>query len=884
MELSVRDLSYNALRSSPRRRDHPEFARHGHPPPTVWSKHMRVVVQVVLLLLVGVTFSESFAGESERLTSDHQSFLETHCIRCHGPHTQGGELRLDTLKTVFSDPLVASKWAEVVNAINGHEMPPQDEVQPSAEAAGKFVRWLETSLAESEIAARSTHVVLRRMNRAEYNNTIRDLVGVDFDPAAEFPEDPPAGGFDNMGAALSMSPLQMELYYAAARTILNRALVEGEQPASVKWHFEPEENTAGTDRYRVKHDGNNVLLNPGENTTEDSWTVVHHDSWNKSIGFRDFVVPSEGEYIIRFRAAGRVPTRQEVVASARQILEQRRDEAVAERPESRTREDQRVEDDLEHFQTAFMYEYGPPRVKVGVDLGGTPHLVAELDVEASQWDAQTYEVRAHFTTERAGVTLNYAYSVPSVLENFWIQGRDEFARPELMIDWVELEGPIHPVWPPASHTRVLMDSPHQGEDELAYASDVLKRFMSRAYRRPLESGELEAKLAMFKSARKSKPTFVEAIQVPLTAVLTSPHFLYLVESADLSDAPRQLNSYALASRLSYFLWSSMPDAELFRAAARDELTQPEMLEVQVLRMLADAKSAAFVKNFAGQWLGLRKVGANPPTSTLYPKYDRHLEVSMVQETESFFAEILKNDMDARNLIQSDFVTINERLARFYQIPNVKGDAFRRVSTTSQSHRGGLVTQASILCITSNGTRTSPVTRGVWVMRTMLGRDPGLPVANVGEIPTKVPGLDKATVRARLEIHRENPACARCHDKIDPLGFALENFDACGEWRDQEGQGYNGRIGDDDPVINPHATMPDGSAFSGVAGLQAELMKNEDLFLTSLASQMMTYALGRELGFSDRATIRSLVAAMKQNQYTLRSLIVSIVDSESFHTK
>lgn len=238
----------------------------------------------------------------------------------------------------------------------------------------------------------------------------------------------------------------------------------------------------------------------------------------------------------------------------------------------------------------------------------------------------------------------------------------------------------------------------------------------------------------------------------------------------------------------------------------------------------------------------------------------------------------------RSLIKSDFVTINERLARFYGIPGVKGDAFRRVPATPESHRGGLVTQASIHCITSNGTRTSPVTRGVWVMKTMLGTDPGVPVANVGEIPIKVPGLDKATVRDRLEIHRHNPACARCHDKIDPLGFALENFNACGEWRDREGHGYNGRIEKNDPLIDGSAKMLDGSEFKGVEGLQSQLLKKEDLFLTGLASQMTTYAIGRELGFSDRAAVREFVATMKQYQYTLRSLIAAIVTSEAFNTK
>ncbi|EMI20005.1 secreted protein containing DUF1592 [Rhodopirellula maiorica SM1] len=829
------------------------------------------------IFLVGQT-------EAAELSSNHRSFLKSYCVQCHGPEQQEGELRLDTLSTDFADPLISSMWAEVLNSINAHEMPPEDEKQPSMEAAAAFAKWLESSLAQAEIAKRATRVVLRRMNRAEYNNTIRDLVGVDFDPAEAFPEDPPAGGFDNIGEALTMSPLQMELYYSAARTILDHALVEGEQPASIKWHFEPEQNAEGTDRLRVKHDGNNILLNDGDNTTEGAFTVVHHDAWNKSIGFRDFKVPSAGEYIIRICAAGRVPSRAEVVASAKSILQTRRDEAIAKKPGSEKRETERVERDLLHFQTDRMYDYGPPRVKVAINLGGTPKVIGEFDVAASPSDPAVYEVRARFTTEKAGVKLNNVYNVPRVLENFWMQDRDEFARPELLVDWIELSGPMYSQWPPESHARLLFDSPNKDKDENAYAREVIRRFMTRAYRRPVDDGEVDAKLALYRKYREHKPTFIEAIKVPLAAVLASPHFLYLAEPEAASESPRPLNQYELASRLSYFLWSSMPDNELFRLASRGELAKPEVLEDQVTRMLADSKNDAFVENFAGQWLGLRNVGANPPTSTLYPKYDRHLEVSMVQETEAFFAEILRHDVDSRHLIESDFVTVNERLARFYGIAGVKGDAFRRVSVPADSHRGGLVTQASIHCITSNGTRTSPVTRGVWVMKTMLGTDPGLPVANVGEIPTKVPGIDKATVRDRLTIHRQNPACARCHNKIDPLGFALENFNACGEWRDQEGHGYNGRIGKNDPQIDASAKMPDGSEFIGVEGLQSELLKNEDLFLSGLASKLTTYALGRELGFSDRDTVRDFVATMKRNQYTLRSLIVAIVQSEAFKTK
>ncbi|MCW1925025.1 DUF1592 domain-containing protein [Luteolibacter arcticus] len=811
-------------------------------------------------------------------------FLEQHCLSCHGPDKQKGKLRLDTLGRDFTDPLVAEKWTEVVNAMNARDMPPEDEPQPTDEAAGKFADLLAAELGRAEIAKRSTRVVLRRMNRAEYDNTIRDLVGVDFHPADKFPEDPPAGGFDNIGQALTMSPMQVELYYAAARQILDRALVEGEQPAAIKWRFEPEDDTEGGDRTRVKRDGQNIILNRGENPVENGFTVVHHEAWNKGINFRDFTVPTAGEYILRFRAAGRIPGRAEVVKSARPFLDRQRQEEDARNPGRSADYQRSMNEQMRHFETARTYDYGPPRVKITQALGGTPRTIAEMDVPAPESAPAVYEVRVHFSTENASIVLEQAYEVTRSLENWQFIGKDEFARPTLLVDWLELEGPIHASWPPPSHRRVLADAALEKKDELASARAVLTRFMTRAYRRPLRPGEVEAKLALFEKLRPEKPSFVEAIKVPLAAVLASPHFLYLVEPEAPADAPRALDAFELASRLSYFLWSSMPDDELFRLAADGRLLESPVLRAQATRMIADPKSEAFVKNFAGQWLGLRKVGTNPPAKNLYPEYDRHLELSIVRETEAFFAEVLRHDLDARNLIKSNFVTINERLARFYGIPGVKGDAMRRVPVPAGVNRGGLVTQASIQSITSNGTRTSPVVRGTWVLKTLLGSDPGLPVANVGEIASKVPGIDKATVRQRLAIHREAASCARCHDKIDPLGLALENFDAAGQWRDREGHGYEGRIEPNDPLIDASAKMPDGAEFVGVAGLQEQLLKKDDLFLNSLASQLYTYALGRELGFSDRPTVKSSVTAMKRDGHRLRALLLDIVQSDLFTTK
>ena len=807
-------------------------------------------------------------------------FLKTHCLKCHGPEKKEGQLRVDQqLKNEFLDPTSKEKWGEVINVLNSHEMPPDGEPQPKPDEVARVVDWITEQMTQAELIRRDGVIVLRRLNRDEYRNTIRDLIGVDFDVSG-FPQDPPAGGFDNNGKALTLSPLHTELYLEAARKILDRALVEGDRPPAIKWRFEPE--TGDSDSNRVKYDGNNAIVNGGRNPVKDGFKVLHHDSWDKHLNARDFKVKHEGEFIVRIRAAGRVPTREEVVETARLKLAERRDKQTKENPKGEKYHVAQFETDLKHFETDRMYDYGPPRLKLVQTLGGQPKTIAELDVDAPLKEPMIYEVRTRFNTESAGLTIEYAYAIPRVLENFWFQGHDEFARPELYVDWFELEGPLFESWPPPSHQRILFESPKSKTDERGYVHDVLARFMRRAYRRPVSEAEIDDKLKLFDLVRKDEPSFLQAIKTPLFAVMVSPHFLYLAEP--VAPTAQRLSDQELAARLSYFLWSTMPDDELFRLAESGKLRDPKTLTAQVNRLLADSKSDAFVRNFAGQWLGLREVGANPPAADLYPQYDRHLEVSIVDESRAFFAEILKHDLSVMNFVGSDFVVINERLARFYGIGNVRGDQFRKVAVPDGVHRGGVVTQASVLTITSNGTRTSPVKRGTWVMKNLLGTDPGLPVANAGDIAPKVPGIDKATVRKRLEIHRQLPQCARCHNKIDPLGFALENFNAAGEWRDQEGFGYKGRVNRDDPQIDASSKLPDGTEITGVDGLRTALRQKEDLFLKNLAGKLLTYALGRELGVADQPTVKAAVEHSKKNGYTMRSLLQFIVTSEMFGTK
>jgi hypothetical protein len=825
----------------------------------------------------------SFDADDAGFKATVEPFMSKHCARCHGPKKAKSDFRTDRdLTTDFLDPGTKSIWGEVVDVLNSHEMPPEDEPQPKTEEVTEVVDWITKQMVAAELVRRDGAIVLRRMNRTEYQNTIRDLTGVDYDVSA-FPTDPPAGGFDNNAKALTISPMHLELYIEMARQILDQALVDGPQPEKIKWRFQPEEGEG--DRHRIEIGKQRPIVHGAKNRKEGEFTVMHHDYWNLVPDARDFRVFTEGEYVIRVRAGGRVPDRAEVVAGGRKALAARITERAKSNPRDAENRRKRMPTDMKHFETDGMYDYGPPRLRLLVNLGGQPKTVADWDVAAPKSAPKVYEFRTRFTTQKAGIKVKYAYSIPSVAENFWCQIGETFARPEVWLDWFELEGPVYDAWPPLSHSRILHDSPLAQADERAYAREVLARFMRRAFRRSVADAEIDEKMKLYDGVRGDKSSFVEAIKIPLIGVLASPGFLYLAEPGAGQDGnTRVLTSHEVANRLSYFLWSTMPDDKLFALADEDELLDRGVVLNQVDRMLKDDRANALTKNFAGQWLGLREVGANPPAKGPYPKYDRHLETSAVAESESFFAEILQHDLSALNFIKSDFAMLNERLARFYGIPGVRGDDFRRVSLPAKSRRGGIMTQVSVLSITSNGTRTSPVKRGVWLLKNILGTDPGLPVANAGDLQPKVPGIDKATVRKRLEIHRELPQCARCHDKIDPLGFALENYNAAGEWREQEGFGYRGRVQPNDPKINAASQLPDGTKINSIESLQNALLKQEDLFLKCLAEKMLTYALGRELGVADAPFVEEAVGQMKENDYTLRSLIHNLVTSKPFLTK
>lgn len=833
------------------------------------------------------------AAEITSFSGEIGPFLTMHCIKCHGPDKQLANLRLDGLDATSIDRRTAEKWHEILVRVSSGEMPPEEETRPSADAQAKVISWIGSYLRRADRVLKSTggQTVMRRLNRAEYNLTIRDLMGVNFTPADDFPADSSAHGFDNIGAALSLSPLHLEKYLTAARMLVSEAIVTGDAPPRRTWHFEVDE-AVNKQLWLKEKDADNrernyALVEGANNKAEAGFVKLRTDGWDKKVGFRAFKFPHAGEYLVRVRAASRVPdyetTKQLVLAKKQQELDRDLEKAKsdAERAKVVDRWERYIWPGFrKHVETDSMYRYGPPRMKITTQEGV---VLTEVDVDASEQEPRVYEFRFRIPQSSDGIKIANNYNIPSVLENFAIQGHDDFPRPELLVDWIELEGPYLDSWPPPSHQKILFDSPKRN-DEPAYVREVLSRFASRAFRRRATEEEVAKLLSLYDQSRAKSESLEQAIQLPLVAVLTSPHFLFLVEKPSENPTSGKLDDFELASRLSYFLWSSMPDDTLFRLAATGELHQPEVLAREVQRMLADDKSKAFVKHFTGQWLSLRKVGTVVPDQSLYPWYDDHLERSMTGETEAFFAHVLSGEGRVTDFLSSDYLVLNERMARFYDIEGVRGDQFRRIEAPADAHRGGVLTQASILTITSNGTRTSPVVRGVWILEHLLGDPPPPPPPNVGDISPMVPGIDKATVRVRLEAHRKIESCAACHAKIDPLGFALENYNAIGQYREREGFGYKGRIDENDPKIDASGKLPDGREFQNLGELQKHLLDDEEKFLRCFVTKLATYALGRGIEFSDRELIEQLVSDLKKSDYKLQPLIVKLVESEAFRSR
>jgi hypothetical protein len=805
---------------------------------------MRLSRLLVLVALALATRPALAADEPARPRAAHfddevRPFLARYCKECHGPQKPKGKFQVDLLTADFADRANRERWETLARRVQAREMPPEAKPRPSEEESRALCEWiaLKTKAADDRRQKIEGRVALRRLNRVEYENTIRDLLAIDAELQDFLPPDSSANGFDNNSEAQHVSSFLMERYLDAANAALDLAIANLPQPKLLKLRLScKEERLVKNNEERV-----NRLLDDG--------VVFFCSSPWQALTLAQFYPPDRGRYRFRISAYG-------FQSAARPV--------------------------------AFCLEAGP------MLMGTKNHLVGYFDAPPEK--AAVIEIVDHLEARGTIRILPYGLAPSQVVHKI---GADAYDGPGLAIEWIDVEGPLHDQWPPESHRRIfgdLVQAPaltSNRPERVEVVSDdpehdgerILREFARRAFRHPVTNEDVKPFTALFKARLAERSTFEQAIRVGLAAVLVSPQFLYLREG------PGRLDDFALASRLSYFLWSTMPDDELYRAAERRELSLPEALHRQVERMLASPRAEAFVRNFVGQWLGLRDIDFTEPSHILYPEFDHLLKVSMVRECELFFAELLKNDLSIANFAASDFTMLNGRLAKHYAIGGVEGWKFRKCSLPPESHRGGVLTMAGVLKVTANGTTTSPVTRGAWVLEKILGTPPPRPPANVPALDPDIRGA--TTIREQLAKHREIPTCAACHAQIDPPGFALESFDVIGGWRDHyrtTGFGEEVMLAGrrmpylKGPPVDAAGVLPDGRRFTGIDEFKQLLLGDKDRLARSLAEKLMTYATGAAPGARDESEIAAIVGRVREKNYGLRSLIHEIISSRLFRDK
>ncbi|QDU93419.1 DUF1592 domain-containing protein [Lignipirellula cremea] len=787
-----------------------------------WAPLWRACCSLPVLLLATVS-----AASGADFPNHIQPFLNRHCLSCHGAEKAEGSFRVDTLRGDLAEGVDADRWEEVMNRLNLGEMPPPEaKPQPDPKSVDQTVSWIAMNLDQAIAAKAGTggEVIMRRLNRSEYNNTLRDLLGIEFDGANFFPEDAVAEGFDNIGQALNVSPVLMRSYLAAAEQALDRALWFDPKPELLHELFDDKEQLGYTEDRKLLGTGGFQLHN-GHMVVNSYWSrqVLNH---------RELQIKVSGKYRVKIRAygirTGDEKAKLEVVVG--QLARQ---------------------DTIRRMGLFYLPEGGPHEIEAVITLNPGESI-------KPTW----YNGKKHsrgFADARK-------------------EGKPYFG-PGVVIESIEVEGPLflHEGWPKRSHRLALGGHPPEDPAQ-ADIPAIIGGFAQRAFRRPPEPADVEPIVALVQEELAQGESFEEAIRVGLKAVLCSPKFLYLYETPD------QLDDYMLASRLSYYLWSSMPDEELLELAAAGKLHDPAVFRAQARRLLADPRAVSFTRNFTGQWLDLRKLGEMKPDRNLYSKYNQELEDSMAQETPLFFREVLDHNLPVDQLIDSDFLMLDEVMARHYGIEGVEGGEFRRVPTPPDSHRGGLLAHASVLNVTSNGTTTSPVIRGAWVLERILGLTPPPPPPDV---PIVVPDIRGAkTIREQLDKHRSVAACNSCHRKIDPLGFGLENFDVIGQWRThyQVRRGPSGPGGwmADGALVDAADTLVTGESFTNADELkQVILLKKRTAFHRNLATRVLTYALGRRLEFADRAVVDTLTARLGGADYGLQDLVIDVALTEPF---
>ena len=777
---------------------------------------------VPVLRLIGIILLCGSVVRAESWKTEISSLLNNHCNDCHAGKDAEAGIDLVSLSDRLEDAQVMQQWVRIHDKIKSGEMPPEDGEPIEDKDRSKILRLLSS---EMTLADRlNNEVVLRRLNRVEYENTIRDLFGVHISLKQMLPEETQANGFDNVGAALSSSAELISAYLKAADVAIDAVYGPGKEPKRIKLSFNlkdhPRMKRLEGKLFRKTEDGIAIFGKSGQRVAQ-FWELIQTKR-------------EPGTYRVQMKV--------------------------------RT---------FQSDQPVALHVYGGD-----VLVGARPiYIVGYYDIQPGKEEVISFEGR--LGRWDSFVVTPYGKDLATSRRD-----ADIFPGPGLHIGDIELEGPIEQ-WPPVSYRKLLGDV----DDKNASLEDVksiLSRLLEKAFRRKTKADEVEPYLALVNNALNDKRSFKEALRLGIKAILCSPEFLFLEEPGR-----DKISNFAIASRLSYFLWSSMPDEELLQLASQGKLNELKILHQQVERMLEDPKSQAFVENFTGQWLKLREIDFTEPDKKLYPEFDEPLKVAMVKETELFFRKLLDENLSLMNFVDSDFIIINQRLARHYDIEGVRGQAFRTVKLPRGHVRGGVLTQASLMKVTANGTNTSPVLRGVWILENIMGTPAPPPPA----VPAVEPDTRGAvTLREQLAKHRNVKSCASCHVKIDPPGFALESFDVIGGWRENyRSLGKGKRL--NDVYIDKYAHVrvaykiglpvdasgqtPDGSHFENILGFKKLLMREKHQITKNLTERLLIYSMGRGLGFSDRPAVEKIVQKIAHNKYGFRTLVHEVVQSELF---
>jgi len=806
-------------------------------------------------LLILLAVSSALAAPPGEFEKTVLPFLASNCQSCHNSKLKTADLDVSAFLTVESVSAATPAWTKILQKIRTGEMPPKGLPRPDSAQSAAVAKWIETEFEREARLAKPDpgRITARRLNRAEYNNTVRDLLGVDFRPADDFPQDDSVFGFDNIADTLSLSPVLMEKYMVAAEKISRIALF-GAPPSKPL-----------VERYQPPYREYELSQTPQFDYDRTGLSMPQSLHWMHRF-------PVDAEYLIRIVPEGRRPT-------------------------------------------------GSAPVEMGVWLDGK--LVRTLDVDApvegNTLDlfgmAREFRMRIpageHWLAGTVlhiyeGLPKSYNGPNPSDLPEPPVPDISRFLRiapgtseaeaarlrkeaqlkiallrapaNRAYIHYMEVMGPYDPVPGPSAESlkHVFLCGHRDGRHTESCTRTIVAGLARRAFRRPVSEQETAPYLKLAALARQQGGSFNDGIATALQALLVSPDFLFRIEkdrTQTKSGAPGvPVDQHELASRLSYFLWSSMPDEELLRAADQNRLRQPAVLAAQVRRMLQDERASALVDNFAGQWLELRRLESAVPDRDKFPQFEEYLRISMGKETELFFRNLMREDRSVLELLDAKYTFLNQRLAEFYGIPGVKGPEFRKVDLAG-TRRGGILTQASVLTVSSYATRTSPVLRGKWVLENLLNAPPPPPPPNVPPLEETKAGTS-ASLRQVMEAHRANALCASCHSKMDPLGFGLENFNAIGEWRDKDGAF----------PVDSSGVLPDGRTFQGPAELKSILLQNKGAFADSITEKMLTYALGRGLERFDRPAVEQITAKLAAGDYRFSALVTAIVESLPFEMR